>query len=303
MPTTTMRVGVIGLGHMGSALADALMARGFGLIVWNRSEGRTKRFADAGIKVAASVAQAAAEADILVVCLFNQDAVREVLLTSEVAAAMRGKPLVQLTTLGERGLDELEAWTAAQQVPFLKGDILDYPDGIRRGEAIVLYGGEKQTFATVRPVLDALGGHAVHAAKRIRDAQRTMGAYYCFLYPALIAFLHGAALCHRVGVSPAAFAQDMILPLLKGPTLARMIEGLAQASTARSYGGEIQATLDAWNDGLSQLVDSTKARARHAGLLPVVKELLDQTAARGYGQQDLAAVFEMLIDDGQEARE
>ena len=63
------RVGVIGLGKMGSALADTLLAKGFEVEVWNRTPAKAEHLVKAGAKLALSVADAARNANVLVVCL------------------------------------------------------------------------------------------------------------------------------------------------------------------------------------------------------------------------------------------
>src|SRR5262249_57592647 len=57
--STPRRIGVIGLGKMGSALADVLLAGGFEVAVWNRTGSKTERLAKAGATPAASVLDAA----------------------------------------------------------------------------------------------------------------------------------------------------------------------------------------------------------------------------------------------------
>ncbi len=65
------RVSVIGLGNMGSALAEALLAKDLSVTVWNRTASKGAALAASGAAVAASAAEAAAAADLLVVCVTN----------------------------------------------------------------------------------------------------------------------------------------------------------------------------------------------------------------------------------------
>ena len=64
-------VGVIGLGLMGSALAESLLAKGFAVTVWNRTQAKAEPFEAAGAHRAPSVAEAARRTDVLVVCLLE----------------------------------------------------------------------------------------------------------------------------------------------------------------------------------------------------------------------------------------
>ena len=76
-----MKVGFIGLGAMGSAMASNLLAAGHTLTVWNRSTAATEPLASLGAKVART-ADRAAQGEVLCSMLANDQAVREVILDS-----------------------------------------------------------------------------------------------------------------------------------------------------------------------------------------------------------------------------
>jgi 3-hydroxyisobutyrate dehydrogenase-like beta-hydroxyacid dehydrogenase len=80
--------------------------------------------------------------------------------------------------------------------------------------------------------------------------------------------------------------------------MASMIEQLARASAARRYSDDVQASLDAWNDGLRIVIGDVRSAGVSTALLDTVKDLLDRTAAQGYGDKDLASVFETLVLEG-----
>lgn len=77
-----MKVGFIGLGRMGSAIAARVLAGGHDLIVFNRTPEKTFRLGQAGAKVAASIAGACAERDVVITMLANDAALEEVTLGS-----------------------------------------------------------------------------------------------------------------------------------------------------------------------------------------------------------------------------
>jgi 3-hydroxyisobutyrate dehydrogenase-like beta-hydroxyacid dehydrogenase len=292
----TTTVSVIGLGNMGSALADAPIAKGFDVTVWNRTPAKAERFAKAGQAVARTPAAAAAASDVVVVCLFDHAANRDVVLTDGVAGAMRGKPLVQMSHVGTEGLAELEAWAGRHGIPVLKGLIFVYPDDIRRGEGTVVYGGPRVLFDSLRPLLDAMGGRPVHAGEALGAGATLGAAYCCFLYPALLGFLHGAAMCHRSGIAIEDFTKDVIMPFPRGRSFAGMLEGLMRASASRRYTGDLQATLDAWYHDLELALDGVTATGVSTALMAAVRDRFNVARARGFGGQDVAAIFETLVE-------
>jgi 3-hydroxyisobutyrate dehydrogenase-like beta-hydroxyacid dehydrogenase len=295
-----MKVGVIGLGKMGSALADSLLAKGFEVLVWNRTPAKAEAAVKAGAGLAPSVIDAARRSDVLVACLTDHAAIKAVLMTDELGAVLRGKILVNVTSMSADKVRELARWTEMNGISLLKGNILTYPDDVRAGKSTMVYGGDKGVFDAVEPLLQAMGGRPVHAGDDPDDGAKIGFAYACFLFPAVVGFLHGAALCHRTGIPIETYARDLVLPMLKGPTLSGMLERLTRACLGRRYDEDLQATLNIWNVSASFVRDFPSYRL-DPGLLPAVKTLLERAASQGFGEQDLAAMFEMLITENRAA--
>ena len=292
------KVGVIGLGKMGSALAEALLAAGYKITVWNRTREKAEAAVRAGAELAPSLLEAARSSDVLVACLTDHAAIKTVLMTDELGAALRGKILVNVTSMRAEKVREMARWTDMKGISLRKGNILTYPDDVRAGKSTMVYGGDKGVFEAVEPLLHAMGGRPVCAGDNPDDVSKIGLAYACFLYPAVVGFLHGAALCHRTGISIETYARDLVLPVLKGPTLTGMLEHLTRACLARRYDENLQATLNIWNVSASSVRDFASHRL-DPGLLSAVKAVLDRAAEQGFGEQDLAAVFEMLITENE----
>src|SRR6266487_6348781 len=72
------RLGFIGIGNMGSRIARRLLQHGYQLIAYNRSREAAEALVQYGAKVAYSVAILASEANVILSCLTNDDAVKSV---------------------------------------------------------------------------------------------------------------------------------------------------------------------------------------------------------------------------------
>ena len=293
------RVAMIGLGHMGHALAEALTAADIPLTVWDRTGAKELDLEGMGAKAAASVLAAAREVEVLVVCLLDHAATREAVMTAEVGRALSGKTLVQLTTTQAQEVEESARWAAEYDIDFLKGAILVYPDAIRAGHGEVLYGGSRDLFDRLRPLLDAMGGRPRLVSDRPADVIAPTDAYYAYLYASLFGFLFGASICHRHGVSVESFAQNVIEPLVTRGTLRSFLDNTGRAAAKRRYDEDVKATIDVWNEGFRDRMADLEASEIDTAILQPFKALLDQTAAAGYGQKDIAAVFETLIAKNQ----
>ena len=292
---SSIKVGVVGLGNMGSALAESLLARNFEVTVWNRTQSKADKPKSLGATVSSSIEAAALRSDVLVVCLLDQAAIRDTILSPEVGMALRGKSLVQVTTTTKDEVDELIEWTGRYEIQLLKGGIMVYPDDIRAGNGAILYGGPKNLFEQLLPVLMAMGGKPVHVCETPADVVAAVSASYSFLYSALISYLFGTAICHRAGISVASFTHDVIEPFISSGQLMGYLENAGQSAAIRSYGGDLQATLDVWDDALLQTMTDIEAIDMDTALLKPLKSLLEISSAKGYGTSDIAAIIETLL--------
>jgi len=96
-----MKVGFIGLGNIGMPMAKVLLAAGFDLTVYNRSQGKVHEMATIGAKAASFVAEITETTDILLTCLPDVPTVEQVFLGDDgiIANTRSGQILVDHSTV------------------------------------------------------------------------------------------------------------------------------------------------------------------------------------------------------------
>ncbi|MEU8146547.1 NAD(P)-dependent oxidoreductase [Nonomuraea sp. NPDC048901] len=153
-------IAVIGLGGMGAGLAHRLLAAGFPVTVHNRTAGRAESLA--GAVVAASPPEAAAGAELVLLCLSDEAAV-DAVLTARVLAEVKPDAVIVNTSTVSPGYSRLLAGrVVAAGRRFVEASLLGNPSQARAGELRVLTAGEAEDVAVARPVLDALGKEVIH---------------------------------------------------------------------------------------------------------------------------------------------
>jgi 3-hydroxyisobutyrate dehydrogenase-like beta-hydroxyacid dehydrogenase len=153
----TMKVGVIGLGAMGSGLAESLLRAGNEVVVWNRSKAPLEPLRVKGAHAADAPADAFA-ADAVVTMLANDEAVREVILDGGLLKHADGGTVhVMSATISVALAKELEEVHANERVALVCAPVLGRPDVAEKGELNVLAAGAPAALAKVRPVLEAIG--------------------------------------------------------------------------------------------------------------------------------------------------
>ena len=155
-----MRVGFLGLGIMGGSMAANLVKAGHELTVWNRSTGKDIP----GAKRAPSPREAAANAEVVWVCVSDTAAVEDVLFGKDGAAASlkKGAVVVDSSTISPSA-----SLKFAERISKLGGDFLDAPVtgskiGAAEGTLIFIVGGKAEIVEKVRPLFNAMGKTVLH---------------------------------------------------------------------------------------------------------------------------------------------
>ena len=153
------KVAFLGLGVMGFPMAGHLARAGHAMTVYNRTAAKVRQWAEkygaAQVAGAPSPAAAATGADLVMLCVGNDEDVRAVTLGPEGAlAAMKpGAILVDHTTASATLARELHAAAKARSVGFLDAPVSGGQAGAENGKLTIMVGGDADTFAAAEPVL------------------------------------------------------------------------------------------------------------------------------------------------------
>jgi len=160
-----MRVAFVGLGVMGYPMAGYLAKAGYETVVYNRTAGKAAQWvAEFGGSSAPSPAEAAADANIVFVCVGNDDDVREVILESEgvLGSMQAGSVVVDHTTASATIAREIHAAAAARSVGFLDAPVSGGQAGAENGQLTVMVGGDADVFAAAEPVIGCYARATTH---------------------------------------------------------------------------------------------------------------------------------------------
>jgi 3-hydroxyisobutyrate dehydrogenase-like beta-hydroxyacid dehydrogenase len=284
-------VSVLGMGAMGSRLANVLLECGHEVTVWNRSASeRAAAVEAAGARRAASPAQAAAAAPLVLMCVTDYPAAGEVLAAPGVLDALAGRVFVQFTNGTEDQVRaQLHLLTGAG-VRMLSGAIAAYPRHIGRPDTLILYAGDASAYEEHEAVLADLAGGGRFTGEDPGPMNAVYVASFAFYYAALGGFFEAAALARARGVPPREFAAA--LPALAALLLDH-VEDAARRIEEEDYAGD-QATVDIHLAGSSRRLTTFAALGLQARMTAAFAEYCREAAAAGDGGEDIAAVFKRL---------
>ncbi|MER7514898.1 NAD(P)-binding domain-containing protein [Streptomyces sp. NPDC126499] len=283
--STKQHVTVIGLGRMGTALADAFLTAGHPTTVYNRTPDKAGPLVARGARSAASVAEAVAASELVVVCVLDDAAVRELLVP--VADALRGRVLVNLTSGSPEQAREQAAWAAAHGIGYLDGGVMTTPPGIGDSANMILYAGSPELLAAHRETLAVLGD-PVDLGTDAGLASLYDAGLLGLMWSVFGGWLHATALTGADGVPAKEFTEVAVRWLR---TVAWFMSGYAGQIDAGAYPGD-DATIDVQVAAIGHLLHAGEARGVDDRLPRLHLELMREAVAAGHGGDSYARIIE-----------
>jgi 3-hydroxyisobutyrate dehydrogenase-like beta-hydroxyacid dehydrogenase len=275
------RVGVIGLGLMGTAITERLLDHSYQPFIWNRSRDKAQPLAERGAQWSENPL---AECRRVIVSLYSSDVVGAVM--EQFSAALSPGQIVIDTTTGEpTDAERLAARLAEKGVRYLDAPISGSSQQTRRGEATVMVGGELADFDACRDLWPILGGKVFHCGA-CGSAARVKLVTNLVLGLNRAALAEGLIFAESLGIDPSA-----ALDVLKGSAAySKAMDIKGRKMIERDY--QVQARLSQHFKDIRLILDSARANNLPLPLTEVHATLLSQAEAAGYGDADNCAVVE-----------
>ncbi len=158
------RLGFIGLGIMGQAMARNLVKKGVDLCVWNRTPGRMEPLVAAGARPAASPQEVAAQSDITFICVSDTPDVEAVILGAQgvIHGVQSGALVVDHSTISPQATREIAAALQERGAHMLDAPISGGSEGATNGTLSIMIGGEAAQVERAQPYLEAMGQTITH---------------------------------------------------------------------------------------------------------------------------------------------
>lgn len=154
----TRLIAVLGTGRMGAPIARNLVRAGFAVSVWDRTPARAQELVGAGARLAASPADAARSADVVLTMLADGDAVADAMTGPGALAKLRpGSVWIQMATVGLDWTDRLAALAWDHGLAFVDAPVSGSDGPARDAQLVVLASGSDAARERVQPLFDAIG--------------------------------------------------------------------------------------------------------------------------------------------------
>jgi 3-hydroxyisobutyrate dehydrogenase len=280
-----MKIGLVGLGRMGTAIAQRLKERGCEVVAWDRSAKAVEAQARRGPRTVASARAVAAEADVVLSIITEDKGVRQIFTGSDgfLSGEVKGKLFIEMSTLRPMTHRELAPLVRAKGASLVDSPVMGSIPTVREGKLLALLGGEAADVERARQVLDHLTRRIVHIGPN--------GA--------------GCAMKLAVNLGMAIYLQSLAeaisLGQSEGLSLDQMLDIFAEAPTASPWlkgkvgvlkGEPSDITLDV-RTMRKDVMSAIATGARNGVTMPAASGTLASLSAAvagGWGEKDLAEV-------------
>ena len=208
---TLPSLGFAGIGLMGLPMCRRLLAAGYPLTVWNRNPAKCAPLVEAGARQVATPAELCQHADVVMLCLANTAAVREVVfgVAGVAEGAKSGQLLVDFSSLEPTATREMATALAEKcAMGWLDAPVSGGVVGAEAGSLAIMVGGDAAELERVKPVMLHLGQRVTHMGA-VGAGQVTKACNQMIVACNALVIAEVVALAERSGVDASLIAEAL----------------------------------------------------------------------------------------------
>jgi 3-hydroxyisobutyrate dehydrogenase-like beta-hydroxyacid dehydrogenase len=281
------RIGWLGTGRMGAAMAARLISAGAAVTVWNRTTCKTKPLIELGATHAEKISDLG-QCDIVFTSVSSSPDLLAVTLGPEGLLNAQPAPriVVDTSTVSAEAAAEVRAEAGSRGIGFLSTPISGNADVVAAGHASIIASGPEAVYDAVRPYLDVIAPSVTYAGER-EEALLVKLAHNLLVGMITESLAEATVLAEKGGVAPSAF-----LDFINGSVLGSVFIGYkGQAIRARDYEPTFTTEL------IRKDFDLGLAAARQLEVpMPVAAttyQAIQTAIGHGYGKSDFATLYEV----------
>jgi len=285
-----MKLAFLGLGVMGYPMAGHLARAGHDVTVYNRSNAKAAKWVEAhGGRSAATPAAAAKGAEIVMMCVGNDDDVRAVAAGADGALSgmAKGTILVDHTTASAEVAREVDEAATKLGVAFLDAPVSGGQAGAENGKLTIMVGGDAPAFARAESVL-ATYARAVTLMGGVGSGQLTKMVNQICIAGLVEGLSEGIHFAMRAGLD----AERVLDVISKGAAQSWQMENRGKTMIADKF--DFGFAVDWMRKDLSICLAEARRNGAMLPVTAVVDQLYGQVQARGGGRWDTSSLIRLL---------
>ena len=276
-------MGLIGLGNMGTAIAERVLEAGYPLVVQNRSLEKAALYVDRGATLADTPTELAEEVDVVLTSLADDEAFEHV-AEKVLAAAHPASVLVDLSTVSPAVSARVASAADEASVDYLRAPVSGNPSVVRAGNLTLIVSGPREALDRVEPVLRAIGP-AIHYVGDAEQARVVKLAINLMIAGLAELMSEALVLGEMSGVSREALLEVMGSSAVGAPFVKYKTEPLLADDFSATF------TTALMEKDIDLVLDAARQSEVELPLAQHLKALLRAAVEAGYADDDFMALY------------
>jgi len=283
-------LGFVGLGLMGSRVVKRLLDAGYAVTGYNRTQPKAQPLIDAGMRWADTPRDVSRAADITFSMVTDTAALSSVAFGPDgiLAGLSAGKIYVDMSTVGPRLIRELAAQAEAAGASMLEAPVSGSVSAVEGGTLAFFVGGQAAALEKVQPIFDRLGQKVIHIGASGQAATMKI-AINLNLATQLLSLFESLVLAERGGIPRETALEALLNSVAASPAMKYRAPFVLKPPAEvwfniKMMQKDLQLAL-----GLGLELDVPLASVAHTN------EMLSAARAMGYGDEDFAALFKVVM--------
>ena len=284
-----MNIGFIGLGIMGSRMANNLCKAGYNLSIYNRTKAKAKQLIANGARWVNNPAEVAKQSDILFTMLSTPEAVQEMAFgeTGFLENLNVNTLWIDCSTVNPAFTKQMAEEATKRQIRFIDAPVAGTKGPAETGELLFLAGGDVADIQACQPLLDVMGRKTIHIGEQGMGVSLKM-VFNLLLGEAMVAFSEALTLGQLLGISQGKLFDILV----SSPVVAPFIAGVRPKIENNDYDPNFPLRL------MQKDLHLASITANQQGVsLPgvnAIKEIFAQANQYGFANSDFSAVYQFI---------
>ena len=279
------KIALLGLGLMGSGMAGRLLGAGYSLTVYNRTAEKAQPLVERGAKFARTPGEAAAEAEIVLSMLADDEVCRQAWLGKDgaLAAAPQGAVLVECSTVTPGWIEELDRAAREHNLDLIDAPVTGSREQAAAGQLLFLAGGSADVLKKITPALEGMSRGIVHLGPVGSGARlKLINNFVCGVQAASLAEALG--MIERSGLN----AEQAMRVLTEGAPASPIFKALS----ARMMAGDnhLHFAVKLMAKDLRYAIEQAKQHSQTLATAAAALSVFEKSVAAGDGEKDLSAI-------------
>ena len=283
------KIGIIGLGMLGNAVALHLLDSGFDVTVYNRTKEKTMQIKEKGAKVALSPKELAENVELAIIVVKDTDAVKQVSFEKDGVIESKNEKLIvaDMSTINPSESKNISEKFLEHNIQKLDIPVMGGPNVAITGDLVMMASGDKNTFENCEDVFYNIANKVffigesgvAHSVKLAMNLQITMLA---------LALSEGITFIKKSNVDPKVFLEILNSTYFK--------TGMSEKKAYKMADGKYSATFTLANlkKDISTITETAKTIGIKLPMIEKAEELYENALKEGLGEVDYTGIIEHI---------